>query len=722
MKSKKVDLLSVVLVMLIILTPLTMYTLQVINQKANKYVNVLNKISRLEIINKDLHYSYLKKRNFINNNRIDDKVNRFNKILADVKDDVKDDLLASQYTALFKPLEKREFIKNHDLKNLLEKLNQEMQIVSHRYLMVGRVIKNILMIIIMILLPIVLYLHRKSLKDKDSLISYKFAIENSDNSIVITDLDSNIIFVNEAFEKETGYKKEEVLGKNPRVLQSGLMQNDHYKKLYQNLIDKKKWEGEFVNKRKDGTIFYEKASIVPIIVDDKVTSYLAIKLNITDYIEQEKKTEFMAYHDVLTSLPNRLNFEEYFENEIIKKDKEVSLFYMDLDRFKNINDSLGHHVGDELLKIFAKRLIKIVGEDNFVARLGGDEFIAIIDSFMQNEIYNIAEDIVDSFKEPIIIDGHTLSVTTSIGIARYPQDANNLEELMMYADSAMYDAKNHGKNQLQFFTKELSKEINYRVEIEQELRYALEKEELYVVYQPKYSLQTNNIIGFEALIRWENEKLGFVPPDKFINVAEEIGLIVDIGYFVFENACRDFKYFKQIDPTIRSMAINVSPIQLNDIDFLDNINQICQKLEISQTGIELEVTEGYLMDDIETNIKLLDQIREYGYKVAIDDFGTGYSSFAYLKRLPINTLKIDKSFVDDITTNKKDADIVKTIINLAKNLDFNIVAEGIEYKEQEEMLYKNGADIGQGYIFSKPLKINEMREFVKNRVKIKTLV
>ncbi len=615
----------------------------------------------------------------------------------------------------------QERVNRLDITSKLDLVYEHLEAKYQEYLLTEKMILLLFMFSMVAMVSFILYLYKKSLRDKIELQAYKYAIENSDNSIVMTDKNHTIIYVNEAFEKETGYNKEEVLGENPRILKSGLMDAEHYAKLADTLKNRQRWEGEFINKRKDGTIMYEKASINPIIIDDELTSYIAIKLNITKYIEQEKKVKFLALHDPLTSLPNRLHFEQHFNNQILEKNKKVTLLYIDLDRFKTINDSLGHHVGDALLKVFAQRLKSALDRGDFLARIGGDEFVVLLEIKSEKDANKIAQRILKLLQTPIEVLGHSLNITTSIGLSFFPSDGDNLETLLKHADTAMYRAKNSGRNNFKTFTQELSDEINERLEIEQALNHAIVKGEFYLVYQPKYSLTTNYIIGFEALIRWEHETLGFIGPDKFIPIAEEIGAIHKIGLFVFAQACKDFKVLKTINPSLQSIAINISTIQFREKNFIKTLNNISDTVGIHPSKIELEITESCIMDNVEKNIQMLHRLKEYGYKIAIDDFGTGYSSFAYLKKLPINTIKIDKSFVDDITTQKSDKDIVNTIINLAQNLGFETVAEGIEYESQEKLLLEMGCNLGQGYYFSRPQKIEDIKEFVQTHREKKKL-
>lgn len=595
----------------------------------------------------------------------------------------------------------------------LTALHQKLNTEYADYLTFGKMAVLLILASLAALLFLVLYLHKRSLADKKVLDAYRYAIENSDNSIVITNADQEITYVNDAFERETGYSKEEVMGENPKILKSNLMDRSFYEALKTALRERKRWDGEFVNKRKDGSLFYEKASISPLIVDDMHQGYIAIKLNITKYVEQENHVKHLAYHDQLTGLPNRLHFQEHFQQLIHNTDGAYALLYIDMDYFKTINDTLGHHTGDILLQLFAQRLQHELSREDFIARIGGDEFVAVLKIAREADALKVAERILHAMHAPFEIEQHKLNITTSIGISLYPRDGTTLEELMKHADTAMYKAKKNGRNNAHTFTQQLSDVIHQRLEIEQELRKALDNNELYLVYQPKYDLHTRKTLGFEALIRWENEKLGFVPPDKFIPVAEEIGLIDEIGFFVFEEACSAFHRFKEIDPDLKQIAINVSTIQFRQKDFIRNLNALSFKTGLHPTQIELEVTESYVMEDIGRNIDNLQSLRNNGYKIAIDDFGTGYSSFSYLKKLPITTLKIDKSFVDDICTDPKDRNIAMTIVTLAKNLGFETVAEGIEDQMQETLLLEMGCSTGQGYHFSRPLKPDDVVTFLR---------
>jgi diguanylate cyclase (GGDEF)-like protein/PAS domain S-box-containing protein len=699
---------------------------------------------------------------------------------------------------------------------------------------------SIFSFLIIILSFIIIYLeHRKSQKVKKELAAFKYAVENSDNSIILTDTKKNILYVNDIFEKTTGFNKEEVFGNKPKILQSGETPLQTYSDLNKSLESGKKWEGEFINKKKDGSIFYEKASIVPVVLDDEISNYLAIKLDITEYIlqneslklsatvfeniqegilvldsskkiltvnkafetmtgyskenilgktpmflkseyhdmifykkveeelaqkgrfkgkifgkknnggvipfwvnistikdkkdqvsryivvctsleeiiETQKKADFLAYHDSLTKLPNRVKFENDLEFSInIAKRRNHNLFvlFIDLDRFKMINDSLGHVVGDELLKIISSRIKEVLRDSDIIARMGGDEFIVVLDSTRdKNAASYVCQKILNIIKKPIEVEDNVLNTSASIGIAVYPDDGRDITTLIKNADTAMYHAKNLGKNNYQYYNKQLSLNVNEQLQIEQALKKAISNNEIYLNYQPQYDLVSRKITAFEALARWESDELGFIPPDKFIPIAEDTGLIIDIGKHIFETACKAYVEFKNLNPSLKYIAINISSVQFKDKNFVDDILEIVSTYKIKPAEIELEVTERYVMEYSESNLNSMQQFRDLGFRFSIDDFGTGYSSMSYLTKFPIDVIKVDKAFIDGIPKDNNNVLISKAIVALSKSLNYKVVAEGIEEKVQEDFLKSISCDIGQGYFFSKPLNLEAAKKILK---------
>ncbi len=620
-----------------------------------------------------------------------------------------------------KRIEKFNEIKNRQLEDelrvALDKLHQFINEDYQKNIFIEKTIATILFAMAFIILLVLILMNKKSISMKDELLGFKTAIENSYNSIVITDVDSNITYVNEIAQKETGYTREELIGQNPRVLKSGLNEESFYQDLHDKLSAGKKWEGEFINKKKDGSLLYEKSSIMPIFQHGELVNYIAIKLNITDYIEEKHKVEYMAYHDALTSLPNRLSIEEYLKNRFSianRNESQIAILFIDLDRFKIINDTLGHDVGDELLVETASRMKSALRDSDMLARVGGDEFIIVLES--PNDSYSAAhvcENVLELFSEPIQTKSHLLNITLSIGVSVFPDDGIDFMQLFKYADIAMYEAKNAGKNTYRYYQKQLSIEAHKRLDMEQALKVALQNSELYMMYQPKYNIADHSVIGLEALVRWENEKLGFVPPDKFIPVAEDTGFIIEIGLFIFEQSCRDFLIFKKASKTLKSISINISAVQLYQDSFIENIIEITKDVGISTSEIILEITETHIMKNINQSKSLLGDLKELGFGISIDDFGTGHSSLSYLKLFPIDELKIDKSFVDDLPDDKNDVAISKAIITLSQSMGYTNVAEGIETLEQELFLRNNSCLLGQGYYFCKPKKRDELLEFLQ---------
>lgn len=554
--------------------------------------------------------------------------------------------------------------------------------------------------------------------NRSSLLRFRKAVEASDNSIVITDVNRLITYVNESFETISGYTSHEVLGKNPGILKSGKTDDFTYHDMDEKLKANQRWEGQLVNRKKDGTLYYEKVSIAPIVSENVLEGFLAIKLDITDIMKSKNKIESLAYYDQLTGLPNRFKFHDMLSKSIEhakNNSKQLALLIVDLDNFKEINDTLGHPIGDTLLCIVASKLKNIAGEMAYVARIGGDEFGMVLEIRSNEPIISVTcTRIIDALKTPMLIENYSLVTSASIGISIYPDHALSVFDLMKAADNALYSSKKKEKGKYLFFTNELLETIQNRSDIKNELLHAIEKNELTLVFQPQYTLKTREVIGVEALIRWYSQKFGTVPPDVFIPIAEESGLIIPIGEWVFKEACKAFISWKQEGIHLETIAINLSSIQFQQENFLDSLCTIIEQIGIEAHHIELEITERYLFECTQHNMTLIKKLHDIGFKLSIDDFGTGYSSMSYLKILPLDTLKIDKSFINDIPNDPSDIAITQAILALAKSLHLHVIAEGIETLEQEEFLTQSGCDAGQGYLFAKPMSQEHVISFIRS--------
>ena len=614
----------------------------------------------------------------------------------------------------FNEIKKKQKLNN--LENALEEFHQFLTKNHQKNIFIEKTIVTALFTLALMVLIMLLFRNREAKKLREKLLGFRTAIDNSYNSIIITNLDNNIVYVNERTEVESGYSKEELIGHNPRILQSGYNNKEFYLALHEVLRSGKKWEGDFINRRKNGSLLYEKASIIPIYQNRKIVNYLAIKSNITNYIEAKQKVEYMAYHDSLTALPNRLSIDKYLESSLLRAKEnnfKVGMLLIDIDRFKTINDTLGHNVGDEILIECANRMKRVLLAKDVLARVGGDEFLIILNNTNQETLKDISKKLIDFFKHPIKTKRHLLGITLSIGISMFPDDDSEGKKLFKYADIAMYKAKYSGRNRYQFYKKSFSLEANNNLQFEQSLQEALSNNELYLMYQPQYTLKDKNIVGIEALIRWQSPKLGLVSPEKFIPIAEDTGLIIDIGLFVFKKACKDFLVFKEYSKTLKDISINVSAIQLYQNSFFDNILMIIEEVGITPKCIKIEITETHIMKDIKKSITILEDLRKIGFQVSIDDFGTGHSSLKYLKEFPINELKIDKTFIDDLPFSANNVAISKSILALSASMGYINVAEGIENKEQEDFLREHHCLIGQGYYFSKPQRKEDLISFFK---------
>ena len=422
--------------------------------------------------------------------------------------------------------------------------------------------------------------------------------------------------------------------------------------------------------------------------------------------KREEQLLIQAHHDQLTGLPNRILLDDRLQQAIEHSQRTqlpTWVVFLDLDRFKYINDSMGHHLGDQVLIEVAKRLQNAVRDIDTVARFGGDEFIIVLQGHADEAlVMGVLQRIIETIAQPLVINQLELNMTCSVGVSVYPNDGETVGTLIQHADIAMYRAKELGKNNFQFFTEALNKKVADRIYMENLLRHALAKNELVLHYQPKVNLQTMQVVGMEALIRWESHELGFVSPVNFIHLAEETGLILPIGEWVIKTACAQAVAWEKAGYGNLLMSVNLSARQFGQANLLDSIKNILADTGLEAKYLELELTESMVMTELATSLKILHEIKALGIKISVDDFGTGYSSLSYLKQLPLDTLKIDKSFTDDIVHHTDRAPIVQTVISLAKNLNLKIVAEGVESQEQVLYLQAHGCDEIQGYFFSRP--------------------
>ncbi|MGC2513696.1 MAG: PAS domain S-box protein [Terriglobales bacterium] len=665
------------------------------------------------------------------------------------------------------------------------------------------------------------------------------ALEAAANGIVITDRQGTIVWANHSFTRMTGYSNQEIVGKNPRLLKSEEQPDSCYAKLWSTISSGKVWQGEIVNRRKDGTTYTEEMTITPVTQEtgsETDTYFIAIKRDITErkkaeeelqrlasivefsedaiigknidgvitswnrgaekiygYTRDEvvgrdlsfllpperqaeiqaimervlsgqsiecletqrltrtgsaidvslsvspikdasghiagastiarditqrkvaeKQVQFLAYYDALTGLPNRTLLQDRLAKALAsarRQKNKVALLFLDLDRFKTINDSLGHSVGDLVLQQVAERLKKWGREQDTVARVGGDEFLIVLTAVKEPADAAVAaERLMDTMTAEFIAQGRSLSISCSIGIGIFPEHGTDGETLIKNADAAMYCAKENGRNNFQFFTKEMNAQAVERLMMESGLRLALAKKELFLMYQPQIEIATGRITGLEALLRWQHPELGLVPPDKFIRIAENSGMIMPIGEWVLRTACSQARKWQDEGFLAVPVAVNVSAVQFRQAGFCELIGRVLYETGLDPQYLELELTESLLLSNADTMFSVLQDLRAMGLKLAIDDFGTGYSSLSYLRQFPVGKLKIDRSFIRDVVVNPDDAAIATAIIGMAKSLNLKVIAEGVEEEAQMSFLRARQCDEIQGYYFSKPLAVDKVAE------------
>jgi len=556
----------------------------------------------------------------------------------------------------------------------------------------------------------------RSDKAEDELRKLSTAIEQSVSSIVMTDTDGVIEYVNPRFYQTTGYDIDEVIGCNSGLLKSGETGNATYQDLWATVNEGQVWHGELLNKKKNGELFWEMVSISPVRNhDDEITHFISIQHDISKRKALEERLNFMAYHDKLTELPNRALLADRFAQVVAHAQRheggKVALLMMDLNRFKMINDSLGHCAGDQLLIDVAKRLKRATRSCDTLSRYGGDEFVMLIEDVVNIEdLVDIVKRLEDVLVAPFVINEQEVHMSGSMGISVWPDDGEDMDTLLTKADTAMYHAKEEGGEKFQFFTSEMNQKISQRLHLENDLRKAIEKQEFELFYQPQVCLTSGRLTGTEALIRWNHPELGLVPPIQFIPLAEDTNLIKPIGLWVLHTACQQLVTWKKAGQKEMSMAVNVSVRQLEDPHFIAGLTAALEESGLDPTDLEIEITESAVMSQPEKMLEVLGAIKELGVKLALDDFGTGYSSLSYLRDFPFDKLKIDRSFIKDIVEKPEDLAIAQAITTMAHTLNMRVLAEGVETDVQASHVQSCLCDEMQGYLISRPVPAGELEQ------------
>jgi diguanylate cyclase (GGDEF)-like protein/PAS domain S-box-containing protein len=555
------------------------------------------------------------------------------------------------------------------------------------------------------------------LEEREAALRIAATAFETEEGMMVTDENATIIRVNQAFTRLTGYAPEEVIGKQPSILKSGRHTPDFFEHMWISLAHNNNWQGEIWNKRKNGEIYPEWLNITSVLSKEgKVTNYVASFIDITERKQAENEIHHLAYYDPLSRLPNRRLLQDRLRQAIsncARTQSGCALMFIDLDNFKTLNDTKGHAFGDLLLVEVAQRLQACVRDGDSLARFGGDEFVLLLEGLSQDraqaalQARAVGEKVLEILRKPYMIEGNECHSSSSVGITVFSEHAEKADELLKQADTAMYESKKSGRNTLRFFDPLMQEELEVRARMEAGLREAINKHEFQLYYQMQVN-HSGAIVGAEVLLRWAHPTQGLVSPLQFIPLAEETGLILPIGQWALEAACRQIKAW-ETHPHMRDLqlSVNVSGRQFRQADFAVQVREIIQRTAIAPSRLKLELTESIVLDDVEDTIAKMLALKDAGVSFSMDDFGTGYSSLAYLTHLPLNQLKIDQSFVRNIGVKSSDATIIQTIIGMAKNLGMEVIAEGVETQEQHDFLEQAGCLHFQGYLFSKPVPLNE---------------
>lgn len=556
-------------------------------------------------------------------------------------------------------------------------------------------------------------------QDQKNLRLQEASLLSSPSPIFFTDTNGVVFWVNKAFTKLSGYREDEILNSKISVLKSGIQDAAFYENLWSTIKAGKTWRGEIVERHKTGSLFTVEQVIAPVFdANGQISHFVAIQEDVTERKNAEGRIQHLANYDQLTGLPNRRLFREQL-NEIIERAKKyntkVALLFADLTNFNRINDTLGHAAGDKLLKAIADRLARLISNNDFLARIGGDEFAIVSENIANAEAVAVkARSMIETILAPMQIENVEVNVGACVGIAICPDDEVEPERLVNFTDMALHKAVRSSPNSYFFFSQEMNAETAERLSLEHDLRRALANNEFVLYYQPQLDLKTGKILSFEALIRWINAERGMVSPMKFIPIAEDTGLIIPIGSWVLQEALRQMTQWDAQGLPPFSVAVNLSVVQFQQDDLASGVEEALKRYNMPSSRLELELTESVVMQDAQKAGNVLSRLSNVGIKLAIDDFGTGYSSLSYLKRFAVNRLKIDQSFVRDMTSNSDDAEIAQAIINLGHTLGLEIVSEGVETPEQLNLLKRQGCDVIQGYYVGKPMPADMIPDYLKS--------